>query len=100
MGLPLLTRMGESYASRMAARLLEAVGATTGIAATRADYVDMAVALANDRRAYGAYRTLFTEERWATTVGNIGLLTRALEVTLDRIAVHARTGCGRLNQRP
>jgi predicted O-linked N-acetylglucosamine transferase (SPINDLY family) len=61
MGLPLLTEMGESYASRMAARLLSAIGATTGIATTRAAYADIAVALATDKDAYGAYKALFTE---------------------------------------
>jgi predicted O-linked N-acetylglucosamine transferase (SPINDLY family) len=89
MGLPLLTEMGESYASRMAARLLSAIGATTGIATTRASYVDIAVALATDTEAYIAYKNLFTEARWAETVGDIGLLTRELEATFGRIAKRA-----------
>jgi len=86
MGLPLLTRMGESYASRMAARLLSAIGATTGIATSREAYVDIAVALATDADAYGAYKAQFTETRWAETLGDIGLLTRELEATFGRIA--------------
>jgi len=87
--LPLLTQMGESYASRMAARLLEAIGATTGIATTSADYVALAVALATDVNAYSAYKAFFNEEGWASTVGNIGLLTCELEATLDPIAIRA-----------
>lgn len=89
MGLPLLTQIGESYASRMAARLLEAIGATTGIATSRAHYIDSAVALATDKSVYLTYRSLFTEANWAATVGNIGLLTRELETTLCAIAKRA-----------
>jgi predicted O-linked N-acetylglucosamine transferase (SPINDLY family) len=86
MGLPLLTRMGESYASRMAGRLLSAIGAVTGIATSRQLYVETAVTLATNPDAYGAYKALFTETRWAETVGDIGLLTRELEATFSRIA--------------
>jgi predicted O-linked N-acetylglucosamine transferase (SPINDLY family) len=86
MGLPLLTQMGESYASRMAARLLDAIGATAGITTTREAYVEMAVALATGADAYRDYKALFTEARWAETLGDIGLLTRELEATLGRIA--------------
>ena len=73
----------------MAARLLEAIGATTGIATTSADYVALAVALATDVNAYSAYKAFFNEEGWASTVGNIGLLTCELEATLDPIAIRA-----------
>ena len=48
MGLPLVTLSGESFASRMAGRLLAAIGADRGIATTRADYIETAVALATD----------------------------------------------------
>lgn len=86
MGLPLLTHMGESYASRMAGRLLSAIGATGGIATSRQEYLDIAVTLATDTQAYGAFKASFSEARWAETVGNIGLLTHELEATFGQIA--------------
>lgn len=53
MGLPLLTCAGESFAGRVAASLLEAVGLPELIAANLSDYEAMAVELATDaeRRA-------------------------------------------------
>ncbi len=47
-GLPVLTCPGETFAARMGASLLQAVGLPELIAATPADYEDMAVALAQD----------------------------------------------------
>ena len=46
MGLPMVTLSGELFASRMAGRLLQAIGATLGITKTLDAYVDTAVALA------------------------------------------------------
>lgn len=81
-GLPILTLMGEAFASRMAARLIKAIGAERGIAVTPGEYVETAIAFASDREAYADYRALFTEERWAATIGNIADFTTALEATL------------------
>jgi predicted O-linked N-acetylglucosamine transferase (SPINDLY family) len=85
MGLPLLTRQGETFASRMASRLLAAMGATGGIATDDAAYVAAAITLARDTQAYAAYKAHFTEATWAATIGDIGTLTRQLEATLQRI---------------
>ena len=46
MRLPLVTLSGQSFASRMAGRLLAALGAQAGIAATAEEYVEKAVGLA------------------------------------------------------
>ena len=46
MGLPMVTLSGESFASRMAGRLLQAIGATPGITENLESYVETAVALA------------------------------------------------------
>jgi len=92
MGLPLLTLSGEAYASRMASRLLNAIGAERGIAHRLDDYVATAVALATDRQAHAAYRSLFTAGRWAETIGNIADFTAEFEATLMRI--YAQLGAG------
>ncbi len=85
MGLPLVTRLGEAFASRMAARLLSAVGADAGIARDADDYVSTAVTLANDPTAYARYKAFFTPTNWTATIGDIGQLTRSLESMLARI---------------
>ena len=89
MGLPLITLAGEAFASRMAARFLNAIGADRGIARSFSDYVETAVALAKDADAYAAYRSLFTAERWAATIGDIGGFTVEYEATLERIQAEA-----------
>ena len=85
MGLPLLTLSGQSFASRMAGRLLAAIGAGQGITQDFVAYVETAVTLANDRSAYAAYKALFTEARWAETIGDIAGFTAAYEATLLRV---------------
>ena len=85
MGLPLLTLSGQSFASRMAGRLLDAIDAGRGVAHTLAAYVATAVMLASDPQAHAAYKALFTEARWAETIGDIAGFTAAFETTLRRI---------------
>jgi predicted O-linked N-acetylglucosamine transferase (SPINDLY family) len=85
MGLPLITLAGEAFASRMAARFLSAIGADRGIAHSFSAYIEAAVTLANDADACAAYRSLFSAERWAATIGDIGRFTSEYEATLERI---------------
>jgi predicted O-linked N-acetylglucosamine transferase (SPINDLY family) len=92
MGLPLVTLAGQSFASRMAARMLHAIGADTGVTNGFDAYVSTAVRLATDRDCYAAYRTRFTEEVWAASLGDIATFTRHFEAALLRIAQN--------NQRP
>ena len=85
MHLPLVTLSGQSFASRMAGRLLAALGAHDGIAVTAPDYVEKAVSLATDRNRYNAYKALFTDEAWATTIGNTAKFTEEFERSLMSI---------------
>ena len=87
MNVPLVTLSGQCFASRMAGRLLAALGAQDGIATTAADYVERAVALATDRARYDAYRSLFGKSAWANKIGNTAEFTRAYETALMSIVV-------------
>jgi predicted O-linked N-acetylglucosamine transferase (SPINDLY family) len=78
MHLPLVTLSGQSFASRMAGRLLAALGAQDGVAATAQEYVEKAVALAADRDRYDAYKALFTDDAWTATIGNTAKFTKSL----------------------
>ena len=85
MGLPLLTLAGQSFASRMAARMLHAIGADAGVTASYQNYVTVAIALATQPDRQAAYRALFTEQAWLTTIGDIAGFTKRFEATLRRV---------------
>ena len=87
MELPLLTLCGRSFASRMAARLLDVLGAEDGITYTLDDYVARAVHLATDRGAFATFKAQFTADAWAGSVGNIERFTAEFEATLERIRI-------------
>jgi predicted O-linked N-acetylglucosamine transferase (SPINDLY family) len=89
MGLPLVTVAGRSFASRMAGRLLAAVGADQGVAANLREYIDFAVSLATDSQALAAYRALFAGERWQQEIGNIARFMTAYEASLLAVAKRA-----------
>jgi len=84
---PLVTLMGQSFVSRMAGRLLTAIGATEGIATSLDDYVTTAVALARDPKRYASYKACFTDAAWDRTIGNITQFTAEFEESLGRIAL-------------
>jgi predicted O-linked N-acetylglucosamine transferase (SPINDLY family) len=86
MGLPLLTLAGRSFASRMAARMLLAIGALSGVTETLDAYVAAAVALARYPARYEAYRAQFTEAAWSASLGDIDGFTRRFEAALLRLA--------------
>lgn len=87
MHLPLVTLSGQSFASRMAGRLLAALGAREGVAVSVDDYVEKAVALATDRNRYDAYKLRFTDDAWAATIGNIAKFTEQFERSLMSVVV-------------
>jgi predicted O-linked N-acetylglucosamine transferase (SPINDLY family) len=87
MELPLLTLCGRSFASRMAARLLDLIGAHDGIAHSLDDYVARAVQMASDRRAYEGYKAHFTADAWSGSIGNIEIFTAEFEATLQAICI-------------
>jgi predicted O-linked N-acetylglucosamine transferase (SPINDLY family) len=90
MGLPLLTLAGRSFASRMAARMLHAIGADAGIAETSEAYVFTAVMLARNPDIYATYRARFNEAAWARSLGDIAGFTRRFEAALLRMVKPAR----------
>jgi predicted O-linked N-acetylglucosamine transferase (SPINDLY family) len=89
MGLPMVTLAGQSFASRMAARMLHAIGADDGIAASYPEYVATAVSLAQDPSRYAAYRALFNEQSWAATIGDIAGFTSRFEATLRAVRLRS-----------
>ncbi len=87
-GLPMVTRVGRAFASRMAASLLTAVGLTELITATADAYEDMAVALATDPASLAAMRRRLQRNLPKCKLFDTAGTTRALEAAYT--AMHAR----------
>jgi predicted O-linked N-acetylglucosamine transferase (SPINDLY family) len=78
-GLPVLTCPGESYASRVAASLLYALGLAELVTPHREAYEQTAVSLAQDPARLAALRDKLTHARAASTLFDVKSITAALE---------------------
>jgi predicted O-linked N-acetylglucosamine transferase (SPINDLY family) len=79
MGLPVLTLMGESFAGRVAASLLNAVDLPELITHTAQEYETLAIALATDSESLGGIRAQLEKNRLTQPLFNTPLFTRNLE---------------------
>lgn len=86
MGLPVLTRSGRTFASRMAGALLTAAGLQQLITYNVTDYEEKAVWLATNPDAYAAIREALTKVRSTGTLFDTALFTRNLEQELLGLA--------------
>jgi predicted O-linked N-acetylglucosamine transferase (SPINDLY family) len=84
-GLPVLTRMGESFASRVAASLLRAVDVPELITATEAEYEELAVDLARDRERLQGLGRKLQENRLRAPLFDSRAYTRHLEAAYSAI---------------
>ena len=78
-GLPVLTRPGEAYASRMAASLLRAIGLPELVAADEADYERMAIGLATEGGRLGEFSERLSRNRGITALFDTPMFTAHLE---------------------
>ena len=92
MGLPMVTLCGEAFASRMAARLLTAIGAPEGVTGSHDAYRDTAIALARDPARLTAIRARLTPGAWAASLGGTEAFTRGFEDALARVHAHRMSG--------
>jgi predicted O-linked N-acetylglucosamine transferase (SPINDLY family) len=79
MGLPVLTLMGESFAGRVAASLLNAVGLPELITHTAEEYAALAIALATDFESLRGLRARLEKNRLTQPLFDTPLFTRNLE---------------------
>lgn len=91
-GCPVLTWLGETFAGRVAASLLTAVGLPELIAADAASYVDRAIALAGTGDELARYRIYLSTQGRASVLFDTAATTRALEQAYGTIAEHSRRG--------
>jgi len=80
-GLPLLTRMGETFASRVAASLLNAIGLPELITETQADYEALAIDLAKTPEKLKALKEKLERNRLTTPLFDTEFFTKHLETS-------------------
>jgi predicted O-linked N-acetylglucosamine transferase (SPINDLY family) len=85
-GCPIITLQGDTFAGRVAASLLGALGITNGIAPDRTNYIATAIAWASDRARLAAMRTLVEERRVAMPLFDTKATTRAIEAAYIAMA--------------
>jgi predicted O-linked N-acetylglucosamine transferase (SPINDLY family) len=91
-GLPVLTCMGGTFAGRVAASLLQAIGLPELITSTADEYEELAVALANDAQRMAQIKHKLREQRLSAPLFNTPLHTRSLETAY--IGMYARYEAG------
>jgi predicted O-linked N-acetylglucosamine transferase (SPINDLY family) len=91
-GLPVLTRSGKSFASRIAASLLSAIGLPELITDTQADYEQLAIELATHPQQLAAIKTKLAQNRLSTPLFDIQQFTRHLETGYTLMYQRYRSG--------
>jgi len=91
-GCPVLTWRGDTFAGRVAASLLHAVGLPELVADTRDDYVERAIALAADARERARLRAFLAGTGRASPLFDTAATARALESAYEAMAAQYRRG--------
>lgn len=91
-GLPVLTCPGATFAGRVAASMLQAVGLPELIAPSLDDYERLAIALAADRERLAEIRARLARNRLTKPLFDTALFTRRMEAAFT--AMHARHQAG------
>jgi predicted O-linked N-acetylglucosamine transferase (SPINDLY family) len=87
-GLPVLTQLGQTFAGRVAASLLTAIGLPELITTSREEYAALALALARDPARLAALRAKLAANRATHPLFDAALFTRHLEAAFE--AMQAR----------
>jgi predicted O-linked N-acetylglucosamine transferase (SPINDLY family) len=91
-GVPVLTCIGETFAGRVAASLLNAVGLSELIASSRDDYERSAVELATDRQRFSAIKAKLQANRLAAPLFDTERFTRHIETAYAQMYERHRAG--------
>jgi predicted O-linked N-acetylglucosamine transferase (SPINDLY family) len=91
-GLPVLTRLGEGFAGRVAASLLTSIGLPELITLTPQEYEDTAVQLAHDPGRLVAVKRKLAEHRLTTPLFDTRTFIRDLESAYQMIDARQRAG--------
>ena len=78
-GLPVLTKVGEQFAARVAASLLHAVGLPELVTETEEEYEALALQIATNKGKLDSIRQTLSENKTTRPLFDTGLYTRHLE---------------------
>jgi predicted O-linked N-acetylglucosamine transferase (SPINDLY family) len=84
-GLPVLTLMGESFASRVGASLLHAVGLPELVTSSQTDYESLAIELAKDHLKLEAIKSKLVNNRLTYPLFNTPIFTHHLETAFIKM---------------
>ena len=87
-GLPIITYLGQSFASRVAASLLTAIGLPELITATPKDYEELAIDLATNPPKLAAIRNKLMANRFTCPLFNAPLFAKNIEAIYTQIMEH------------
>ena len=90
MGVPILTRSGRTYISRMAGSLLTAVGLPDLITTSLADYERLAITLGRTPARVASYRRYLAENARSSPLFDVPQIVRDIEDAFQRLAIAAR----------
>ncbi len=91
-GVPVLTRLGEAFAGRVAGSLLNAVGLPELVTATSEIYQQTAIDLAKDPAKLKAIKQKLTGNRLSTALFNTELFTRHIEAAFTAMVQRHQSG--------
>ncbi len=91
-GLPVLTRSGESLAARVAASLLRAIGLPELITTTQAEYETLATALARDPARHAGIRARLAHNRLTTPLFDVRRFAAYIEDAYRQMCARQRAG--------
>lgn len=91
-GVPVITRPGPTFPSRVAGSLLQAIGLSELIVEDRDDYFERAVELATDPDRLGGLRRKLARNRSKTPLFDVAAYTLALEGLYEKMWARRRAG--------
>ncbi len=91
-GVPILTRMGDTFAGRMGASLLNAIGLLELIATSAKSYEALAIELASQPEKLATIKRKLSENRLTTPLFDTGRFTKQIEAAY--IKMHERNQAG------
>ncbi|MBL8306878.1 MAG: tetratricopeptide repeat protein [Rubrivivax sp.] len=90
MGLPIVTRAGRTYISRMAGSLLHAVGLPDLVTENLADYERLAIALGRTPQRIVSYKRFLAEHGRSSPLFDLPQIVRDIEAEFEKLALAAR----------
>jgi protein O-GlcNAc transferase len=85
-GVPLIAMVGQTFVSRVSASVLTAIGLEALIARTEAEYLDLAIGVANDPQRLSQVKTRLSGARSSSMLFNAASFARKLESAYEAIA--------------